>query len=72
MTESSGGNDQFIQKLSTQFPFLTKKELKRGIYFRMNLSSKEISALSNTTIIAGENYNIPLIFNTLTIINIYI
>lgn len=49
MTESYGENDQFIQKLSNGFPFLTKKELKLCIYFRMNLSSKEIASLDNTT-----------------------
>lgn len=70
MTESYAEND-IIQKLSTQFPFLTKKELKLCIYFRLNFSSKEISSLDISNI-AGEYYNITLIFNTLTTINIYI
>lgn len=42
-------NQQFLKKLKTLYPTLTNRELKLCIYFRMNLSSKEISILENTT-----------------------
>ncbi|WP_223609558.1 hypothetical protein [Chryseobacterium sp. OSA05B] len=40
---------RFLKKLEALYPILTKKELKLSIYFRMNLSSKEILALEGTT-----------------------
>ncbi|MBD8080916.1 tetratricopeptide repeat protein [Chryseobacterium caseinilyticum] len=42
-------NDKFIAKISEDYPSLTAKELKLCVYFRMNLNSKEISTLENTT-----------------------
>lgn len=38
-------NEDFIQKLTKKFPFLTSKDLKLCIYLKMNLSSKEIAPL---------------------------
>ncbi|KAA2215692.1 helix-turn-helix transcriptional regulator [Chryseobacterium sediminis] len=49
LNESSLENKQFLNKLKELYPSLTDKELKLCKYFRMNLSSKEISALENTT-----------------------
>lgn len=45
--ESSRENRMFLEKLSSQFPFLTRQDKKFCIYFKLNLSSKEISLLEN-------------------------
>lgn len=42
-------NQEFLMKLKTLYPTLTNRELKLCIYFRMGLSSKEISILENIT-----------------------
>ncbi|EJL70172.1 hypothetical protein PMI13_02875 [Chryseobacterium populi] len=42
-------NKLFLEKLSVLCPTLTNTELKFCTYYRMNLSSKEISSLENTT-----------------------
>ncbi len=42
-------NEEFVQKLTTQFPNLTSKDIKLCIYLKMNLSSKEIAPLMNIT-----------------------
>lgn len=47
--ESYIENKLFIEKLADRFPALTNKELKLCPYFRMDLSSKEISSLENNT-----------------------
>ncbi|ANF49795.1 hypothetical protein A0O34_04225 [Chryseobacterium glaciei] len=47
--ESSDEAKQFMQKISERFPFLTEHELKLCVYFRLNLSSKEVSLLENIT-----------------------
>ncbi|WP_223609606.1 hypothetical protein [Chryseobacterium sp. OSA05B] len=47
--ESSIENKLFINKLSKSYPTLTNKELKLCTYFRINLSSKEIATLEDTT-----------------------
>ncbi|MFP3593502.1 helix-turn-helix transcriptional regulator [Chryseobacterium sp. SIMBA_038] len=47
--ESSEETKQFMQKISERFPFLTEHELKLCVYFRLNLSSKEVSLLENIT-----------------------
>ena len=49
VNESSAENQLFINKLSEQFPALTKNDLKFCIYFRLGLASKEISLLENIT-----------------------
>jgi DNA-binding CsgD family transcriptional regulator len=49
LTESSLQNEHFIKKLSLQFSRLTKYELKLCVYFRLELSSKEIASFENTT-----------------------
>ncbi|MET3536130.1 transcriptional regulator [Chryseobacterium limigenitum] len=47
--ESSEETKQFMQNISERFPFLTEPELKLCVYFRLNLSSKEVSLLENIT-----------------------
>ncbi|MDR3023084.1 LuxR C-terminal-related transcriptional regulator [Chryseobacterium sp.] len=49
INESSIENNQFLIRLKDLYPSLTNKELKLCTYFRMDLSSKEISSLENTT-----------------------
>ncbi|WP_131707559.1 helix-turn-helix transcriptional regulator [Chryseobacterium angstadtii] len=49
INESSLENRQFIQKLSERFPSLTNNELKFCVYYKLELSSKEISLLENIT-----------------------
>ncbi|MCS3529906.1 hypothetical protein [Chryseobacterium sp. JUb7] len=49
MNESSVENDKFMKKLSGMFSGLTEHEVKLCVYFRLNLSSKEISLLENIT-----------------------
>lgn len=38
-----------MEKLSQQFPSLTEQELKLCAYFKLNLSSKEVSLLEGIT-----------------------
>ncbi len=40
-------HDNYLVKLSTQFPGLTTSDLKLAAYIRMNISSKEIAGLMN-------------------------
>lgn len=47
INESSLENKQFIEKLSEKFPSLTNNELKFCVYYKLDLSSKEISLLEN-------------------------
>lgn len=47
--ESSTEEKLFIKKLSALFPDLSDNELKLCVYYRLNLSSKEISLLKNIT-----------------------
>ncbi|MCU7618438.1 hypothetical protein NZ698_14655 [Chryseobacterium sp. PBS4-4] len=49
MNETSVENKAFLHNLSEKHPVLTNKELQLCLYFRMNLSSKEISVLEDTT-----------------------
>ncbi|UTX48885.1 hypothetical protein [Chryseobacterium sp. MA9] len=49
INESSLQNELFINKLSDKFPMLTKQELKLCVYFKLDLSSKEISSFESTT-----------------------
>lgn len=49
MDESSQENKEFIQNLSLRYPTLTKQELKLCVYFRLQLSAKEISLLEKFT-----------------------
>lgn len=49
ISESSEENTAFMQKLSEAYPFLSKHDLKLCVYFRLSLSSKEISLLENIT-----------------------
>lgn len=49
ISESNSDNTKFLNLLSQKFPDLTKKELQLCLYFRMKLSSKEISVLENTS-----------------------
>ncbi len=49
LSENSTDNNLFIKKISDRYPNLTKKELQLCLYFRMSLSSKEISILENTS-----------------------
>lgn len=49
INESSMENKLFMDKLSQQFPCLTEQELKLCVYFKLNLSSKEISLLEGIT-----------------------
>ncbi len=49
MYESSLENREFIKIISDKFPQLSEQELKLCVYFRLNLSSKEVSLLENIT-----------------------
>ncbi|WP_415325849.1 transcriptional regulator [Chryseobacterium sp. MMS23-Vi53] len=49
VNESSEENKEFMRKLSERFPFLSVHELRLCVYFRLNLSSKEVSLLENIT-----------------------
>ncbi|MDR6923730.1 MULTISPECIES: tetratricopeptide repeat protein [Chryseobacterium] len=49
INESSLENKLFTEKLSHQFPSLTEQELKLCVYFKLNLSSKEVSLLEGIT-----------------------
>jgi ligand-binding sensor domain-containing protein/DNA-binding CsgD family transcriptional regulator len=42
--------DNYLVKLSTQFPGLTPADLKMAAYIRMNISSKEIAGLLNISL----------------------
>lgn len=50
INESSNENKMFIETLSSEFPVLTEPELKLCVYFKLNLSAKEISLLENFTV----------------------
>lgn len=50
INDSSFENQQLIENLSRKFPVLTEPELKLCVYFRLNLSAKEISLLENFTV----------------------
>lgn len=43
-------NQIFMDKLSSKFPALTDQDLKLCVYFKLNLSAKEISLLENFTV----------------------
>lgn len=47
--ESSTENKQFITLLSEKYPFLNEQELQFCVYFRLDLSAKEISVLEKIT-----------------------
>lgn len=47
MDDSSEENKKFMESLARKFPALTRQELKMCVYFKLNLSSKEISMLEN-------------------------
>lgn len=49
INESSAENQQFMEILARRYPNLSKQDLKLCVYFRLNLSSKEISLLENIT-----------------------
>lgn len=49
VNESSEENKLFLEQLSVKFPFLTTQEKKFCIYFKLGLSSKEISLLEGVT-----------------------
>lgn len=49
ISESSLENRQLVEKLSSGFPALTKQELKFCVYYKLELTSKEISLLENVT-----------------------
>ncbi|WP_027380002.1 helix-turn-helix transcriptional regulator [Chryseobacterium daeguense] len=49
ISESSEENKEFMKKLSEIYPFLSEHDLNLCVYFRLNLSSKEISLLENIT-----------------------
>lgn len=49
VSESSIENKLFMKRLSEKHPHLTDYELRLCVYFRLNLSSKEISLLTNIT-----------------------
>ncbi len=40
-------HEDFVHKLTQQYPQLTPKDIKLSIYLKMNLSSKEIAPLMN-------------------------
>lgn len=50
ISESSLENKLFMEKLSERFPILTHQELKLCVYFKLNLSGKEISLLEKFTV----------------------
>ncbi|WP_415328047.1 hypothetical protein [Chryseobacterium sp. MMS23-Vi53] len=49
INESVEEYDAFIQKISSKFPDLSPNELKLCVFFRLKLTSKEISILENIT-----------------------
>lgn len=49
INESSIENKEFMEKLSKRFSILTDHELRLCVYYRLNLSSKEVSLLENIT-----------------------
>ncbi|MGO4709644.1 hypothetical protein AB4Y90_11120 [Chryseobacterium sp. 2TAF14] len=50
INESSLENKLFMDKLSEKFPVLTPQELKLCVYFKLNLSGKEIALLEKFTV----------------------
>ncbi|MCT2561885.1 tetratricopeptide repeat protein [Chryseobacterium herbae] len=49
ISESSAENKLLINKLSKQFPDLTHNDIKFCIYYKLDLSSKEVAILENIT-----------------------
>ncbi|WP_375191068.1 tetratricopeptide repeat protein [Chryseobacterium sp.] len=47
--QTSVENQNFIRKLSEKYPLLSEQELQLCVYFRLNLSAKEISMLEKIT-----------------------
>lgn len=47
--QNSVENQNFIKKLSEKYPLLSEQELQLCVYFRLNLSAKEISMLEKIT-----------------------
>jgi DNA-binding CsgD family transcriptional regulator len=43
-------NNQFLQRIRTEFPQLTRKDHRLCVYLRMNLSSKEMASLMNISV----------------------
>lgn len=56
INESSSENKLFMEKLSHRFPILTNQELQLCVYFKLNLSSKEISLLENIKDVTARVY----------------
>jgi hypothetical protein len=56
INESSLENKVFIEKVSKRFPVLTNKELKLCVYFKLNLSAREISLLENIAEVTATVY----------------
>ncbi|NIF05925.1 tetratricopeptide repeat protein [Chryseobacterium sp. Tr-659] len=50
INESSRENKNFIEKLSKTYPSLSEQELKLCVYFKLNLSAKEISLLEKLSV----------------------
>lgn len=50
INESSLENKLFMDKLSENFPILSHQELKLCVYFKLNLSGKEIAILEKFTV----------------------
>ncbi|WP_175620475.1 transcriptional regulator [Chryseobacterium schmidteae] len=50
INESSLENKLFMDKLSERFPILSHQELKLCVYFKLNLSGKEIALLEKFTV----------------------
>lgn len=50
INESSLENKLFMDNLSERFPVLTQQELKLCVYFKLNLSGKEIALLEKFTV----------------------
>ena len=53
-------NQNFIQRLKEKYPNLTNHDHKLAAYLRMNLTTKEIAALTNTSIrgVEGSRYRL--------------
>ncbi|WP_223608319.1 LuxR family transcriptional regulator [Chryseobacterium sp. OSA05B] len=56
INESYTENKMFMEKLSERFPVLTDQELQLCIYFKLDLSSKEISLLENIKDVTARVY----------------
>lgn len=55
----------FLSRLKATYPELTKSDIKLCVYLKMNLSSKDISAITNTTIrgVEASRYRLRKKFN---------